>query len=328
MSDLYNEFPSWGETGEYPPGGFFYEGGDQVNEKHLDALWNGVEKHVTNLNDAISDRVADIEGDLVLDSGLVASLGNASREVDVTATALAYVGGERVTNVSSDTVTVSSTSSSRKDVVYLSQNGSIEVDEGTTSAPAEALKIAEVDVDVISGIVSVDNYAQDCRFHTASENNDSTRNGDLWYDITNGRIKVQQNGGFQRLLTEQNDITITTGDGLDGGVSNISLEDPSMLLSVDVSDFAGSGIQDDGSNNLELVSDTVTVAGNTVSLGGSTNIALGDLSNVTATGEGDGGGFNADTVDGKDADQLGITQDEVQSDAAIWSDGFAPQFGG
>lgn len=52
--------------------------------------------------------------------------------------------------------------------------------------------------------------------------------------------------------------------------------------------------------NSDLANSTVTVAGNNVGLGGSTGVALGDLSNVTATGEGSGGGFNADQVDGKD----------------------------
>lgn len=49
-----------------------------------------------------------------------------------------------------------------------------------------------------------------------------------------------------------------------------------------------------------LQNDSITVAGNSVSLGGSTGIALGDLSNVGASGEGDGGGFDADAVDGYD----------------------------
>src|SRR6056297_562396 len=52
-------------------------------------------------------------------------------------------------------------------------------------------------------------------------------------------------------------------------------------FSVNVSDLAGSGLQDDGSNNLELINDSITVAGNTVSLGGSTSINHNDLSNIS-----------------------------------------------
>jgi hypothetical protein len=79
------------------------------------------------------------------------------------------------------------------------------------------------------------------------------------------------------------------------------------------------GILDLGSNDLEdgtttiwdatngyvnqsvLQNTSVTVAGNSVTLGNSTSVALGDLSNVTATGEGSGNGFDADTVDGEHA---------------------------
>ena len=35
-----NQFPLWGREGESPADGFEYEGGDQVNEKHLNYLWN------------------------------------------------------------------------------------------------------------------------------------------------------------------------------------------------------------------------------------------------------------------------------------------------
>jgi hypothetical protein len=53
--------------------------------------------------------------------------------------------------------------------------------------------------------------------------------------------------------------------------------------------------------NSDLSNSIVTVAGNSVGLGGSTSVALGDLSNVTATGEGSGNGFNADLLDGEHA---------------------------
>lgn len=52
--------------------------------------------------------------------------------------------------------------------------------------------------------------------------------------------------------------------------------------------------------NSDLSNSTVTIAGNSVGLGGSTGVALGDLSNVTATGEGSGGGLDSDKVDGYD----------------------------
>lgn len=53
--------------------------------------------------------------------------------------------------------------------------------------------------------------------------------------------------------------------------------------------------------NSDLSNSTITVAGNAVGLGGSTSVALGDLSNVTATGEGTGNGLDADLLDGEHA---------------------------
>lgn len=57
--------------------------------------------------------------------------------------------------------------------------------------------------------------------------------------------------------------------------------------------------------------------------------ALGDLSNVTATGEGSGGGFDADTVDGQHASAFATSGHAHASDQLIWipSGGFQPQFG-
>ena len=57
--DITDRFPDWGETGESPPTGFFYEGGDQVNEKHLDYLWNSVK----GLEDDVQAALDDIDND-------------------------------------------------------------------------------------------------------------------------------------------------------------------------------------------------------------------------------------------------------------------------
>lgn len=44
-----NRFPQWGDAGESPPTGFQYNGGDQVNEKHLDYLWYALNAQVDEL---------------------------------------------------------------------------------------------------------------------------------------------------------------------------------------------------------------------------------------------------------------------------------------
>ena len=82
----------------------------------------------------------------------------------------------------------------------------------------------------------------------------------------------------------------------------------------------GEVIWDEGNTHVpisRLQYNTITIAGNSVGLGNSTAIALGDLSNVTATGEGHGNGFNADTVDGKEATDLETASTEEQRFIAL-----------
>jgi hypothetical protein len=57
-----DRFPSWGETGESPGAGFFYEGGDQVNEKHLDYLWNSLKGLEDDVQGALNDIDSDSDG--------------------------------------------------------------------------------------------------------------------------------------------------------------------------------------------------------------------------------------------------------------------------
>jgi hypothetical protein len=57
-----DRFPSWGETGESPGSGFFYEGGDQVNEKHLDYLWNSLKGLEDDVQSALNDIDSNSDG--------------------------------------------------------------------------------------------------------------------------------------------------------------------------------------------------------------------------------------------------------------------------
>jgi microcystin-dependent protein len=59
---ITDRFPNWGEAGEFPQVGFFYEGGDQVNEKHLDALWNGLNNFEGEVQAALNDIDSDNDG--------------------------------------------------------------------------------------------------------------------------------------------------------------------------------------------------------------------------------------------------------------------------
>ncbi|AGF91209.1 hypothetical protein HAPG_00023 [Halorubrum phage GNf2] len=62
MWSITERFPTWGEDGEFPVDGFFYEGGDQVNEKHLDALWNGLKEFENETRAALEDIDSDGDG--------------------------------------------------------------------------------------------------------------------------------------------------------------------------------------------------------------------------------------------------------------------------
>lgn len=256
MADLFNQFPSWGETGEYPVAGFFYEGGDQVNEKHMDALWNGVEIHIDNLNTAIRDRVRDLQANVVLDQGLVASTGSGTREVDVTAsTDGAYVDGQKTGSTSATTLThtANGTTSTRTDVVWVNTSGSVGKTEGQTTTDADQMKLAEVDVDPNDTITDVRNYARDHRFVIASEEQPETAEpGDLWQNLTSKREKIRQNGDWRTIITEQDDVTVNAGDGLDGTETEDLVGGADFTLDVDITDLLSTGITEDGSNNLEL----------------------------------------------------------------------------
>jgi len=256
MGDLFNNFPSWGETGSYPASGFFYEGGDQVNEKHMDALWNGVKTHIDNLNTGIRDRIRDISGDVVLDQGLVASTGSGTREVDVTASSDgAYVDGQKTGSTSATTLTHTANggASTRTDVVWVNTNGTVGKTEGTTTPASDRMKIAEVDVATDDTISDVRNYARDHRFLIATEEQpESAEPGDLWHDLTAVREKVRQGGGWRTLITEQDDVTISGGDGLKNGNTIDLVGGGTLSLDVEPADFAGHGLADDGADTLRI----------------------------------------------------------------------------
>jgi hypothetical protein len=99
-------------------------------------------------------------------------------------------------------------------------------------------------------------------------------------DITNGTTKIwdNANGYIPQTTLENDSLTITAGDGLsDGGTPSLG---GSTSLSVNVSDFAGGGLQDDGTGDLELVNTDISINGNnglsggTAPLGGSASVGI------------------------------------------------------
>lgn len=95
-------------------------------------------------------------------------------------------------------------------------------------------------------------------------------------------------------------ITVSTGDGISDGGS-VSLGE-SVTISVNASDFAGSGLTTDVNNNIDLSNDSISVStgtnitgGGTVSLGGSISISHEDTSNQSNVSV--GGSTVIDSID-------------------------------
>jgi hypothetical protein len=60
---ISNRFPTWGESGTSPVDGFSYQGGEQVNEKHLDYLWDsldGMEQDINAELDRLDSEVSSL----------------------------------------------------------------------------------------------------------------------------------------------------------------------------------------------------------------------------------------------------------------------------
>lgn len=58
---ITDRFPTWGDTGEQPSSGFQYSGGDQVNEKHLDYLWDALHKFQEDIKSEFNSLVSDAD---------------------------------------------------------------------------------------------------------------------------------------------------------------------------------------------------------------------------------------------------------------------------
>jgi len=291
MTDLSNPWPSWGEQGELPANGFFYEGGDQVNEKTLDSLWNTQNTAYDSLINGITSRVEDLHNDIRLDNGLTVTQSNGLETTVSASTAGAYVNGQKTNSTSQRTLThsVNNGSVDRTDSIWVDVNGQVGKTENTTTVTASRFKIAEVTVTPSDTISAVNNVAPRISNVFASETEpDTTNNGDIWLDTNTNRLKGKQGGGFHTLVTDQDAITITTGTGLSGG-GNVSVLN--------------------GNTSLSLTNDSVTItAGDNLTGGG--DVSLGGTTTLNVTGT----NLDADSVDGYEGDYL-LSHVEVRTSA-------------
>jgi hypothetical protein len=94
--DITDRFPLWGETGELPPDGFLYKGGDQVNEKHLDALWHNIEEFENEVKDAFEQIDSDKDG--IVDEADTLSQGGLPSDAatDIFTADGAFIGGDEL----------------------------------------------------------------------------------------------------------------------------------------------------------------------------------------------------------------------------------------
>lgn len=184
-----------------------------------------------------------------------------------------------------------------KDSVRVATNGNIDLASATDPNPVDGVTLSNGDRILLKD----QNTGSENGIYVANTATDPTtwtRSADADQDseVTSGMFMFVEegtnHGSESWILTTEDPITVGTtslnftifsrageilaGDGLDK---------TGNTLSVDVSDFAGTGLQDDGSENLQLVNDSVTVAGNTVSLGGSTGVSVDDLSDVASSSE-------------------------------------------
>jgi hypothetical protein len=219
MTDLDNNFPSWGETGEFPAAGFFYEGGDQVNEKHLDALWNGIHDQFNEFIDGIEERVSDAHGDFVLDNGLQTTLGGGAREVDVSASSSgAYVDGQQTGSTSSTTVTLSTNGggSTRTDSIWVDEDGQIGKSEGTTTVSDGKHKLAEADVETNDTISDLRETRRALPDFAASDEPITAEGGAIWYDTVENAMKAYLGGQFRTMFPADGSEPMTGDLDLNG----------------------------------------------------------------------------------------------------------------
>lgn len=263
MTDITNPFPSWGETGSSPPSGFSYSGGDQVNEKHLDYLWDQQDKFANETITALEDRVTDLHGNVLLGSGAVVSQGAGTREVDVSAlSAGAYVDGQRVGSVNSTSFTLSTngSGSERTDVVWLDQSGTFGTSEGTTTVSNSRMVLAEVDVSTGDSITDVRNVARDhVSVVTTETEPDNPDAGDAYHERGTENYDVYVNGSWETLWHTGNDgsgsgLDADSVDGLEPPFSSSVSEGGSEVVAVptDLNFGTSLNVTDDGDQTVTI----------------------------------------------------------------------------
>ena len=142
----------------------------------------------------------------------------------------------------------------------------------------------------IHGDVNASNFSASVDFCISGGNCLSTAGSGSFDSFT-----LSADGGSDQVINDGNTLEVAGGDGL---TSTASATD-TVTLDIDASDFAGTGLEDDGSENLRIAA---AAAGNGLTGGAGSALAVGAGTAITV---------NADdvqvTADGIDGDQLADT---------------------
>lgn len=226
MANWTNPYPSWGDTGEQPSSGFQYDGGDQVNEKHIDYLWDQANKVIDNV---LAHTLQD-DGSVKVDNGATAipfadDAGAGETLFDMSVTSTPTAGTEQSITADIDGTSI------LKFYAEADGSGSIQNTEIQALSPLDLSGN-----DLIDGATTV-------------------------WDTSAGHIPLTS--------LEADSITVTAGDGLKTGGS-VTLGG-SVTVDIEPADFAGTNLEDDGSDNLRIAA---TAAGNGLKGGGGSALAI------------------------------------------------------
>ena len=197
-----------------------------------------------------AETIEDIVGDMVT--------GNTETNISVT---YSDDGGNRgklnfVVNTADDAGTLG---------VATYDSTDFDVSGGTVTLESSVLKSATADSGsatpanhafIFAGGEGIDTTAGGNTITIVGENASTTNKGIASFDsgdfdVTDGAVSIKA-GGVDNSQLANSSITVTAGDGLQGGGS-VALGG-TVTLNIDVSDFAGAGLEDDGSENLRLAS--------------------------------------------------------------------------
>ena len=224
-------------------------------------------------------------GDIDIGGGATATSGNT---LTAFSASIAYITASKIqasTGVfDADTLTVGNQSMDQTLLANLqntsgTNTGDQLVYKNVASDSGTAVADTTTDTLTIAGGEGIDTSASADTITIAGEDATTSNKGVASFhsdnfSVSSGAVTIKD-GGVANAELANSSVTITAGDGLKTGGS-VSLGS-SVTLNIDVSDFAGSGLEDDSSENLQIAAGGVT---NTMLAG---SIANAKLSNSSIT---------------------------------------------